>query len=73
MLNFYASNTATSTWEEEILGSEVLPSGLSVNNNIDGGTGACMFDLKAVFTDGDAVIRNNFSVCTETGWSVFES
>ena len=71
MVRFYASNTSRSSWEEDILGSSVLPSGRSVNVNIDDGSGACMFDLKAVFADGDELIENNFNVCRQSSWSVY--
>ncbi len=70
MTRFYASRTTTNSWEEDILGSSVLASGRSVDINIDDGTGACLFDLKAVFADGDVVIREDFNVCRESNWSV---
>ncbi len=71
MTRFYASNISRTTWEEDILGSSVLPSGSSVNVNIDDGSGACLFDLRAVFADGDEVIENNFNVCRQSSWSVY--
>jgi len=63
MVRFYASNSSRTSWEEDILGQSVLPSGRSVVINIDDGTGACMFDFKAVFDDGDELIRNRVNVC----------
>ncbi len=71
MVRFYASNVNRTTWEEDILGTSVLPSGSSVDINIDDGTGACLFDFKAVFADGDEVIENNFNVCTQSYWTVY--
>ncbi len=70
MTRFYASNITRSSWEEDIFGSDVLPSGRSINVNIDDGTGACLFDLKAVFADGDVVTQKNFNVCVESRWTV---
>ncbi len=70
MTRFFASNTSRSSWEEDILGSNVLGSGRSLNVNIDDGTGACLFDLKAVFADGDVVVENDFNVCTRSSWTV---
>ncbi|HEX8661680.1 MAG TPA: hypothetical protein VF686_07415 [Brevundimonas sp.] len=63
MLRFYASNTSRSDWEEDILGDDVLANNASIVMNIDDGTGACMFDFKAVFTNGQELVRNNVNVC----------
>jgi hypothetical protein len=63
MREFYASNVNRTNWEEDILGQDVLPPGQSVTINIDDGSGMCLYDFKAVFTDGDVVIRNRINVC----------
>jgi hypothetical protein len=47
IVEFYASNTGTSNWEEDILGSGILPSGSSVMINIDDGSGYCKYDFLA--------------------------
>lgn len=64
IVEFYASNIGRDTWEEDILGEDVLPVGQSVNINIDDGTEACLYDFKAVFDDGDSLVRNRIDVCT---------
>ncbi|MEN9410141.1 MAG: hypothetical protein RL216_2115 [Pseudomonadota bacterium] len=67
IVEFYGSNTGSDTWEEDILGSDVLPSGSSVVINFDDATGYCMFDFRAVFDDGDVLERGGVNVCeTET-------
>lgn len=66
---FYASNTGTSSWEEDILGKDILPAGGSVIVNIDDGSGYCMFDFLAVFEDGDEVVSSNNNVCELTDFS----
>ncbi len=63
MYYFYASNTDASTWEEDIFGSSILPAGRYVTINIDDGTGYCLFDFKAVFSDGDEVVSWRNNVC----------
>jgi hypothetical protein len=63
MLRFYASNSSRTDWEEDILGSDMLRPGQSVRINIDDGTGACIFDFKAVFDDGDTLTRSQINVC----------
>ncbi len=60
---FYASRTSTSDWEEDILGDDVIMPGESMRINIDDQTGACKFDFKAEFEDGDEVIKNGVDVC----------
>lgn len=63
IIEFYASNTGTNSWEEDILGSDILPAGHSVMINIDDGTGYCRFDFLAVFNDGDQVTSADNNVC----------
>jgi hypothetical protein len=63
IVNFFGSNTGTSSWEEDILGNDVLPSGSSVVINFDDGTGYCMFDFLAIFDDGEQLIREGVNIC----------
>lgn len=64
LVEFYASNIGTNDWEEDILGTDVLPSGASVTVNIDDGSGYCKFDFKGVFEDGDEVVSERVDVCS---------
>lgn len=70
MVQFFASNTGTNSWEEDLLGSGVLPSGEQIDANIDDGTGYCRYDMKAVFEDGSEQIIPRVNVC-EVGRAVF--
>lgn len=63
IIEFYASNTGTNSWEEDILGNDILPSGHSVMINIDDGSGYCKYDFLAVFEDGDRVTSSDNNVC----------
>ncbi|MBS7349676.1 MAG: hypothetical protein KIG95_05895 [Comamonas sp.] len=63
MVAFYASRSKTNDWEEDILGDDMLKPGQSVNINMDDGTGACKFDFKGEFEDGEDVVKNNIDVC----------
>jgi hypothetical protein len=63
IIEFYASNTGSRSWEEDILGRDILPSGSSVVINIDDGSGYCKYDFMAVFEDGDEVVSNDNNVC----------
>jgi uncharacterized protein (DUF2147 family) len=63
IVNFFGSNTGTQSWEEDILGNDVLPSGSSVQINFNDGTGYCMFDFLAIFDDGEQLIREGVNIC----------
>ncbi len=66
IVNFYGSNTGASSWEEDILGQNVLPSGSSVDINFDDRSGYCMFDFLAIFDDGEQLIRESVNICEIT-------
>ena len=68
--NFYGSNKGTNSWEEDILGQDILPSGSQVTINFNDGSGYCKFDLKAVFDDGDEVVQEDVNIC-EVGTFTF--
>ena len=63
MVEFYASNTGTKDWEEDILGRDTLEPGEEFEADINDGTGACVFDFKAVFSDGSSRVREDVDVC----------
>lgn len=63
LTHFYASNSGTSDWEEDILGRGTLDDGDSVVININDGTGACKFDFKAVFESGQSLEKGGIDVC----------
>ena len=63
MLRFYASDSRKDDWEEDILGDDVLENGQNVRINIDDGSGACVYDFKAEFTNGQELTRSRINVC----------
>jgi hypothetical protein len=73
MVHFYASNVAENSWQEDILGRDVVKPGEDVNINIDDGTGHCKYDFLAVFDDGDKLERHNINVCEITYYRYGES
>jgi hypothetical protein len=68
IVRFYASNTAADSWQEDILGEDVLKAGSDVNINIDDGTGHCKYDFKAVFDNGQSLIKHDVNVCEITSY-----
>ena len=63
IVEFYGSNTGSKSWEEDILGQDVLPSGNSVVINFDDASGYCKFDFRAVFEDGDVLEKGGVNIC----------
>lgn len=63
MTHFYASDSRVTDWQEDILGSSVLPNGNSVRINIDDGNGSCVYDFKARFSNGQELTRMRINVC----------
>jgi hypothetical protein len=70
MNSFFASNVNRKSWEEDILGNSVIGPGQSMMVNINDGTGACMFDFRAVMADGRKVESYGMNVCQITSWTV---
>lgn len=63
IIEFYASHRDATSWQEDILGRNILPAGRSVVINIDDGTGYCVFDFRAVFEDGEVLEKFGNNVC----------
>ncbi len=64
IVEFRGSNVGSDSWEEDILGQDVLENGASVQINFDDGTGHCKFDFLATFDDGDELKQENIDVCS---------
>jgi hypothetical protein len=63
LTHFYASVTSTDDWEEDILGRHTIEDGETFNIDIDDGSGLCHYDFKAIFEDGDVLIKHDINVC----------
>ena len=63
MTHFYASDSRITDWQEDMLGRDVLAAGRSIMMNIDDGSGACLYDFKARFSNGQELTRFNINVC----------
>lgn len=65
---FYASPPSTDSWEEDILGVDVLNPGESVKITIDDSREDCQYDFKGVLGPGSgvgrgALVQSNVNVC----------
>ena len=63
MTHFYASDSRITDWQEDMLGADVLAAGASIMMNIDDGSGACLYDFKARFSNGQELTRMRVNVC----------
>ena len=70
MTHFYASNSNSRSWGPEQLGpTTVLPSGQYTRINFDDGTGACVFDFKARFNNGQELLKYGVNVCSISNYN----
>lgn len=63
VVEFYGSRVSSQSWEEDMLKGGTLDSGEVGKFNFNDGTGACVFDFKAVLRDGRAIIAQKINVC----------
>lgn len=66
LTHLYSTNSGDANWGGDILGSSVIPAGSSIVVDFDDGTGACLFDVRARFSDGDVLERYRINVCQVT-------
>jgi hypothetical protein len=67
---FNATNSGVTKWGRDLLGSNVIGPGQRYTFDFDDGTGACMFDFRAVLDNGRAVERYGVNVCEYSSWAV---
>jgi hypothetical protein len=72
MVRLYGSRQSADSWQEDVLGEDVLKPGQSVNVNWDDGTCACTFDFKAAFSDKTETVRRGYDVCEQATWRIHE-
>jgi hypothetical protein len=63
IVHFFGSHVDEGSWQEDILGVDILFAGQEFTIDFDDGTGYCLFDFMAVFSDGDKVVSNRINVC----------
>jgi len=63
MTYFYAARSGTDDWRGDLLGSGTLAPGNSVVVTVDDGSGACRYDFRAQFDNGEVLRRSGINVC----------
>ena len=61
---FQTSPTGINDWEEDILGIDILRPGESTNIIISDSRDVCTYDIRAVFDDGEEIIKYKVDLCT---------
>lgn len=59
----YVSETQAPTWEEDVLGREILPDGGRFTIRFSPSEGACLWDMRAVYEDGEIADWQGFNLC----------
>ncbi len=63
IVQLYGSNKEATDWGEDLLVTEDLESGTSLEINFDDGSDLCVFDFKAVFSDGNELTQFDKDIC----------
>jgi hypothetical protein len=63
MTYFFASSSGSGAWGNDLLGSGTLGPGASVVLTIDNGSGACRYDFRGEFDNGESLDRTDINVC----------
>lgn len=69
----YLSDSRRDSWDNDILGRDILRSGQSVQVEFgDMSSNACLYDIRAVFADGEVVEDYRINVCTNDYYRFFD-
>jgi hypothetical protein len=60
----YVSPLDANTWEEDILGQDVLDSGQTATITISNADGRCQWDVRIVYDDASVTDERNIDLCT---------
>ena len=63
LYRFYSTNSGSTKWGHDVMGSSTLASGNYMTMNFDNAKGYCLFDFRAIFEDGTELTRGNVNVC----------
>lgn len=70
LTHLYISVPSTNSWEEDILGAQVVGAGETVEVTIDDGLEDCQYDLRADFSDGDSIRVARVNLCESDGETI---
>lgn len=69
----YVSESSRDSWDNDILGADVLTTGSSIQVVFgDASANVCIYDILAVFADGQTVEDYQVNVCSSGGYTFFD-
>jgi hypothetical protein len=63
VMRVFVSPVTSNNWEEDVLGSDVLPDRQTVRINFDRGEDQCNWDIKVDLADGTSREQRNINLC----------
>lgn len=69
LVEFYTSPENVGSWEEDVLGNDVLESGYSLNITVADGRTQCVYDMLMVFDDGDR-LEDTVNMCEMGSYTI---
>ena len=67
----FVSQARNNSWGSDIMGRDAVPDGAAVNITFPHGGGACNFDIRVVYNDGDKADFTNVDLCQYEVISLF--
>ena len=67
LTHIYISLPSTDSWEEDILGDQVVGEGETVVISVDDGLPECKYDIRYDFEDGDSLVEKSVDMCEING------
>lgn len=69
----YVSESNHDSWDNDILGADVLATGSSINIVFgDTSSNVCIYDILAIFADGQSVEDYQVNVCSNGGYTFYD-
>jgi hypothetical protein len=72
LIEFRASNRNDNSWGPDLLGNMILRSGYRIKLDVDDGSGYCMYDFMATFSNGAKIRKYNIDVCTIVEYAYYD-
>jgi hypothetical protein len=67
LTHIYISLPSSDSWEEDILGDQVVRNGETVEISVDDGLEACEYDILYDFSDGESLVEESVDLCAIDG------
>jgi len=67
LVSLYISDPGTDSWEEDILGVDMVGPGEAADVLIDDGLSGCEYDIRADFSDGENIDLRGVDLCALNG------